>query len=154
MDELKILIAEPFKRRGKARLTPAEFTFALTLELKWLTPEESRQVIDEGLKAGLLREEKDRIVPAFDYRNVVAPAGYKPGVDIDFVCRKTLPERIVALLAGSGISETEAREQIKRKQEYLCDLVTPEVAGLIITKERGLDAGTLIDEVFAQLKKK
>ena len=79
MDELKIVIAEPFKRRGKARLTPAEFTFALTLELKWLTPEESRQVIDEGLKAGLLKEEKDRIVPAFDYRNVIVPAGYKPG---------------------------------------------------------------------------
>ena len=86
MDELKIVISEPFKRRGKARLTPAEFTFALTLELKWLTPEESRQVIDEGLKAGLLKEEKDRIVPAFDYRSVVAPAGFKPGVDI--FCKK------------------------------------------------------------------
>ena len=151
MDELKIVIAEPFKRRGKARLTPAEFTFALTLELKWLTPEESRQVINEGLKAGLLREEKDRIVPAFDYRSVVVPAGYKPGVDI--FCKKTLLERIVALLAGSGNSETEARELIKRKQEYLCDLVTPEVAGLVIAKEQGLDAGPLIDEVFAHLKK-
>jgi hypothetical protein len=152
MDELKIVIAEPFKRRGKARLTPAEFTFALTLELKWLTPEESRQIIDEGLKAGLLREEKDRIVPAFDYRSVVTPAGYKPGVDI--FCKKTLLERIIGLLTGSGMSDAEAGELIKGKQEYLCDLVTPEVAGLIIAKERGLDAGPLIDEVFAQLKKK
>jgi hypothetical protein len=152
MDELKIVIAEPFKRRGKARLTPAEFTFALTLELKWLTPDESRQVIDEGLKAGLLREEKDRIVPAFDYRSVIVPAGYKPGIDI--LRKKTLPERIVGLLAESGMSDMEARELIKCKQEYLCDLVTPEVAGLILAKERGLDAGPLIDEVFAQLKKK
>jgi hypothetical protein len=151
MDELKIVIAEPFKRRGKARLTPAEFTFALTLELKWLTPDESRQVIDEGLKAGLLREEKDRIVPAFDYRNVSVPAGYKPGIDI--FRKKTLLEQIVRLLAESGMSEAEARELIKRKQEYLCDLVTPEVAGLILAKERGLDAGPFIDEVFAQLKK-
>ena len=152
MDELKIVIAEPFKRRGKARLTPAEFTFALTLELKWLTPDESRQVIDEGLKAGLLREDKDRIVPAFDYRSVVAPAGFKPGADI--FCKKALIEQIVGLLAESGMSETDAQELIKRKQEYLCDMVTPEVAGLIIAKERGLDAGPLIDEVFAQLKKK
>ena len=152
MDELKIVIAEPFKRRGKARLTPAEFTFALALELKWLTPDESRQVIDEGLKAGLLREDKDRIVPAFDYRSVVAPAGFKPGADI--FCKKTLLEQIVGLLAESGMSETDAQELIKRKQEYLCDMVTPEVAGLIIAKERGLDAGPLIDEVFAQLKKK
>jgi hypothetical protein len=151
MDELKIVIAEPFKRRGKARLTPAEFTFALTLELKWLTPEESRQVIDEGLKAGLLKEEKGRIVPAFDYRSVVAPAGYKPGVDI--FSKKTLLDRIVGLLAGSGVSEAEAMELIKRKQEYLCDLVTPGVAGLIIAKEKGLDVMPLIYEAFAQLVK-
>jgi hypothetical protein len=152
MDELKIVIAEPFKRRGKARLTQAEFTFALTLELKWLTPEESRQVIDEGLKAGLLLEEKDRIVPAFDYRSVVIPAGYKPGVDI--FCKKTLIERTIGLLTGSGMSDSEAGELIKSKREYLCDLVTPEVAGLIIAKERGLGTVSLIDEVFAQLKKK
>ena len=37
------------------------------------------------------------------------------------------------------MSEAEARELIKSKQEYLCDLVTPEVAGLILAKERGLD---------------
>jgi hypothetical protein len=152
MDELKIVIAEPFKRRGKARLTPAEFTFALTLELKWLTPEESRQVIDEGLKAGLLREEKDRIVPTFDYRSIVAPTGYKPGIDI--LRKRTLLERIIGQLAEAGMSETEAGELIKRKQEHLCDLVEPEVAGLIIAKERGLDSGSLIDEVFVQLKKK
>jgi hypothetical protein len=152
MDELKIVIAEPFKRRGKARLTPAEFTFSLTLELKWLTPDEGRQVIAEGLKAGLLKEEKDRIVPAFDYRSVAAPAGFKPGVDI--FGKKPLQERILGLLAGSGLSDAEARELIKKKQEYLCDLVTPEVAGLIVAKERGLDVSPYIDETFAGLGKK
>jgi hypothetical protein len=65
----------------------------------------------------------------------------------------SITEVIVRLLAESGMSEAEARELIKRKQEYLCDLVTPEVAGLILAKERGLDAGPFIDEVFAQLKK-
>lgn len=152
MDELKIVISEPFKRRGKARLTPAEFTFALTLELKWLTPEESRQVIEEGLKAGLLKEEKDRIVPAFDYRSVVAPAGFKPGVDI--FCKKALLDRIIDLLAGSGMSDAEAQKLIKSKQEYLCDLVTPAVAGLIVARERGLDVSPYIDEAFAELEKK
>jgi hypothetical protein len=150
MDELKIVIAEPFKRRGKARLTPAEFIFALTLELKWLTPEESRTIIDEGLKAGLLKEDKDRIAPTFDYRSIVTPAGYRPGVD----GKKTLLDRIVGLLSGSGYSETQARELIRRKQEYLCDMVTPEVAGLIIAKELGLDMEPYIDEAYVQLVKK
>jgi len=152
MDELKIIIAEPFKRRGKARLTPAEFSFALTLELKWLTPEESRRVIDEGLKAGLLKEEKGRIAPAFDYRSVAAPAGYKP--DVDIFGKKTLLDRIVGLLVASGMSAAEALELIRRKQEHLCDLVTPEAAGLIVAKEQGLDTGDLLDEELAALVKK
>lgn len=152
MDELKIVIAEPFKRRGKARLTPAEFTFALTLELKWLTPEESRALIDEGLKAGLLKEEKGRIAPAFDYRSVVVPSGYRPGAGISV--KKSLLDRIVGLLAASGMSEAEARELIRRKQEDLCDLITPEAAGLIVAKEKGLDAGNLIDEALAALARK
>jgi hypothetical protein len=151
MDELKIVIAEPFRIRGKARLTPAEFTFALTLDLKWLTPEESRKAIDEGVKTGLLREERGKIAPTFDYRSVRAPAGFKPGVDI--FCRKPLLDRIVDLLAGSGLSDAEARDLIKRKQEHLFGCVTPEVAGLIVAKERGLDVKPYIDEAFAELLK-
>jgi hypothetical protein len=147
MDELKIIIAEPFRRRGKARLTAAEFTFALTLELKWLTPEESRQVIAEGLKAGLLKDEKGKIAPAFDYRSVIVPPGFSPGFDL--FKKKSLRERIVDLLAGSGTSDAEARELIRQKQEHLSGLVTPEVAGLIVAKERGLDVLPYVDEAFA-----
>jgi hypothetical protein len=149
MDELKIAIAEPFRRRGKARLTPAEFTFALTLELKWLTPDESRMLIEEGLKAGLLRDEKGKIAPTFDYRSIAVPAGYRPGVDI--FGKKTLLDRIVGLLASTGISEAEALELIRQKQTYLCDLVTPEAAGLILAKEKGLDTGNYIDEALAEI---
>ncbi|MGA9139174.1 MAG: DUF2240 family protein [Methanocella sp.] len=152
MDELKIVIAQPFKIRGKARLAPAEFTFALTLELKWLTPEESRQVIDEGLKAGLLREEKGKIAPAFDYRNVIIPPGFRPGFDI--FKKKSLLERIVDLLTNSGMSEAEAQDLIKHKVVHLIGCVTPEVAGLIVAKERGLDVMPYIDEAFAELVKK
>ena len=152
MDELKAVIAEPFKIRGKARLTPAEFTFTLTLELKWLTPEESRQAIDEGLKAGLLKDEKGKIAPAFDYRNVAVPPGFRPGFDL--FKKKPLLERIIDLLASAGMSDADAHELIRQKQEHLLDCVTPEVAGLVVAKERGLDVTPYIDEAFAEIVKK
>ncbi len=152
MDELKIVIAEPFRRRSKARLTPTEFTMALTLELKWLTPEESRAVIGEGLEAGLLKEEKGKLAPAFDYRSVTVPPGFRPGIDV--LKKKSLLERIVDLLAGSGLSEPDAQTLIEEKQAYLAGYVTPEVAGLIVAKERGLDVKPYIDEAFTQLVKK
>lgn len=151
MDELKVVIAEPFRRRGKARLTPSEFTFALTLELKWLTPEEGRQVIDEGLKAGLLKEEKGKIAPAFDYKSVAVPPGFRPGFDL-FKARPLLG-RIVDLLADSGLGDAGARELVRQKQEHLFDCVMPEVAGLIVAKERGRDVTPYIDEAFAEIVK-
>jgi hypothetical protein len=152
MDELKVVIAEPFRIRGKARLTPAEFTFALTLELKWLTPEESRHVIDEGLKAGLLKDEKGKIAPAFDYRSVAVPHGFRPGFDL--FKKKPLLERVIDLLASAGMSDDDARELIRQKREHLFDCVTPEVAGLIVARERGLDTTPYIDEALAELTKK
>ena len=52
------------------------------------------------------------------------------------------------------MSDAEAQKLIKSKQEYLCDLVTPAVAGLIVARERGLDVSPYIDEAFAELEKK
>jgi membrane fusion protein (multidrug efflux system) len=96
--------------------------------------------------------EKGKIAPAFDYRNVAVPRGFRPGFDL--FKKKSLLERVVDLLAGSSMSEAEAQELIGQKQEHLSGYVTPEVAGLIVGKERGLDVQPYIDEAFAGLVKK
>lgn len=149
MDELKIIIAQPFKVRGKSRLTPTEFSFALTMDLKWLTPDESRQALDEGLKTGLLQEEKGKIAPTFDYRSQAVPDGFKPG--IFFLSKKPLMESIYELLEQSGLDKMTAKSLAEEKQKALNNMVTAEVAGLIIAKERGLDVLPYIDDTMAQL---
>jgi len=152
MDELEIIIAQPFKARAKSRLTPSEFTFALALDLRWLTPEESRQAIDAGLRRGLLREEKGKLTPAFEYRNIAVPPDFKPG--FFFTKAKTLMERILLLLEQAGLDEAGAKAEVEKKVNDLNGLVTPEVAGLIVAKERGLDVAPYLDEAYSQLLKK
>lgn len=148
MDELKATIAQAFKVRGKARLTRAELAFALSLDLKWFSPDESREVVETGLRVGLLKEEDGKITPYFDYRSVDVPPGFSPGADI---FKKPLLERIEILLVNSGIEADAVRGIIEKKQKELCDLVTPEVAGLIIARERDLDISEYIDEAFCQI---
>ncbi|HMK46930.1 MAG TPA: DUF2240 family protein [Methanocella sp.] len=144
-DELRTTIARPFKVRGKSRLTRAEFSFAMSLDLKWFGPDECREVIEAGLRAGLLKEEKGRLTPAFDYKAVNVPTGFRPGPGI---FKKRLMERIEILLVNDGVEASAVHGMIERKRQELCDLVTPEVAGLVIAKERGLEVTALIDEAL------
>ena len=148
MDELKTAIAQAFKVRGKARLTRAELAFALSLDLKWFSPDEGREVVDAGLRAGLLREEESKITPSFDYRATEVPPGFRPGAGI---FKKPLLERIEVLLVNSGVEAGAVRGLIEKKENELCGLVTPEVAGLIVARERGLDVTEYIDEALRQV---
>lgn len=148
MDELKATIAQAFKVRGKARLTRAELAFALSLDLKWFSPDESREVVDEGLQAGLLTEEEGKITPSFDYRTTEVRPGFRPGPEI---FKKPMLERIEILLVNSGVEAEAIGSLVEKKQKELCGLVTQEVAGLIIARERGLDISDYIDEALKQL---
>ncbi len=147
---LMIVSAMPFKLRGKSRLSRAEFAFALSLDLKWFSPEDSKEVIRSAEQAGMLREEGGRLVPTFNVRDVDVPEGFKPGPDI--LMKKSpgsLFDRILDLLLASGISREEAMALIDEKEKAYGELLTREAVGLIIAKERGLDIMTYIDEALA-----
>jgi len=146
-DELRTTIARLFKARGKSRLNRAEFSFALSLDLKWFGPDESKEVIEVGLRSGLLKEENGRLTPTFDYKAVNSPAGFRPGPGI---FKKRLIERIEILLVNDGVEASAVHGMIERKRQELCGLVTQEVAGLVIAKERGLEVTALIDEALLE----
>lgn len=149
MRELKMIVAQPFRIRGKTRLTRTEFIFALSLDLNWFTLEQSKEVLATALKEGLLKPEGDRLIPAFNTKVISVPPDFNPGKELPG--RKSLIVRIIDLISSSGISESEAKQLIDDKVGSLYDLVTPEVAGLIVAKERGLDVDEYIDEAYRQL---
>jgi len=148
---LMIVSAMPFKLRGKSRLSRAEFAFALSLDLKWFSPEESKEVIRSAEQAGMVREEGGRLVPTFNVRDVEVPEGFKPGLDI--LTQKSLEslfERILDLLSTSGLSHESAIALIDEKEKNYGDLLTREAVGLIIARERGLNVMPYIDEALAR----
>jgi hypothetical protein len=148
---LMIVSAMPFKLRGKSRLSRAEFVFVLSLDLKWFSPEDCKEVIKAAEQAGMVREEGGRLVPTFNVRGVELPKGFKPGLDI--LTKKSpgsLFERILDLLSAGGISREEALALIEEKEKAYGILLTREAVGLIIAKERGLNIMPYLDEALAQ----
>ncbi|MGE5403276.1 MAG: DUF2240 family protein [Candidatus Doudnabacteria bacterium] len=148
---LMIVSAMPFKIRGKSRLSRAEFAFALSLDLKWFTPEQCSEVIESAERAGLLREEGGRLVPMFKVKEVHVPKDFKPSMDV--LTQKapvSLFDEIFDLLCTSGLSREGALELIDEKEKKYGGLLTREAVGLVVAKERGLDVSAYVDKAFEE----
>lgn len=152
VNELETTVAKAYKLRGKSRLNRTEFTFALSYELKWFTPEESKEVLDAALKQGLLKEEGGKLVPTFNVKNVEVPTDFKPTTGI--LKGKSLLDRMLDQLATAGIDRETALEMIGKKQKEYGGLMTPETAALIIAKEKKLNVEPYVDETYRQLLEK
>ncbi len=151
MSELEKTVAKAFKLRGKARLSRTEFTFALAYELKWFTPEESKEVLDMALKQGLLKESGGKLSPTFNVKTIEVAEGFKPA---DVLKGKSLLDEILDLLAGAGVDRNAAPDMVEKKRNDYGGLITPETAALIIAKEKNLDVEPYIDEAYRQLLEK
>lgn len=152
MRELKTTVAQPFKIRGKGRLTPSEFVFALNLDLGWFTPEEAKEVLKLAKSAGLLAEKEGRLIPLFSIGVIDVPDGFRPGPEV--LKPKTLMEKVTGLLADRGYNNGEIRALIDSKVERCCGLIYPEVAGLIAAKEKGINIDGLLDETYDEVRRR
>jgi hypothetical protein len=152
LSEIEFAVAKAFKLRGKSRLNRTEFTFALSYELKWFTPEESKEVLEAALSRGLLKEAGGKLTPTFNIKALEIPADFKPGKEILVV--KGFFERILDLLATGGVDRETAMRLIEEKQKAYGGLITAETAGLAVAKEKGIDIGPYVDEAFTGLFEK
>jgi hypothetical protein len=145
-------VARAFQLRGKSRLNRTEFTFALAYDLKWFSPEESKDVLDAALRQGLIKEEGSKLAPAFNVKSVIVPSDFRPGKDV--LSEKSLFDRTLDLLGTAGIDRASALEMVGKKQKEYGGLVTPETAALIIAKEKKLNIEPYVDEAYKQILEK
>jgi len=66
MSELTYTVSMPFKRKGKEQLKDMEFVMALSMDLKWFTPEQAKSVLAEAQRSGLLKRDGELVRPSFD----------------------------------------------------------------------------------------
>lgn len=150
MSELLYTVAQPFRKRGKDVLTVNEFIFALSLDLKWFSPDQARRVLSAAEEAGLLRRDGEKLRPLFN-RSVEVPFGFKPGPDLLLKERDLFDRIIDRIVSISDTGKQDTVALVNQKQGDLHHMVSLEVAALLVAKEKELDIGDLAREAYDEL---
>jgi hypothetical protein len=150
MSELTYTVSMPFKRKGKDSLKDMEFVMALSMDLKWFTPEQAKSVLAEAQRSGLLKREGDLVRPSFDISKIEIPSGFKPQTIA--IEKKTVFESVIErIITKTGIEKRKVISMINKKQEELSKQVVIEVSALLVAIENGVTVDDLIDEEYAAL---
>jgi hypothetical protein len=140
----------PFKRRGKEALKDMEFVMALSMDLKWFTPEQAKSVLAEAHRSGLLKRDGDLVRPSFDISKIEIPSGFKP--ETVAIEKKTVFERVIErIITSTGIDKRKVVSMINKKQEELSKQVVIEVSAILVAIENAVLVDDLIDEEYAAL---
>lgn len=150
MDELSMVVVSPFKKNATSSLSIKDFEFALSFDLKWMSPAQASKVRDQAIISSLLRIDSGMLVLNMDANALEVPVGFKPSADL--FREKGNVEKIMDLLVrDGGISKKEVVSRINVKQDSLSGLVDVEVAALLVAHDMGCDAGELFDEVYQRV---
>jgi hypothetical protein len=144
--EREILVAMPFKKRGKRSLKLSDFIFTLSLDLKWGPPENVRALLREAEAEGMVRIDGETVNASFDDKDVEIPLGFKP------TSEETLLDKGIRLITSqTGLSRKEAIAMANEKQDRLRRLVELDAVVLLVAREMGLGVRALAEEGYQNL---
>jgi len=144
--EKSILVATPFKKRGKKSLKISDFIFALSLDLKWGPPEKVRSLLREAEAEGMVKIEGDMVNSLFDAEAVEVPIGFKPTSE-----EGILDQGIRLITSQTGMSRKEVIAIANEKQDSLKRLVELDAVVLLVAREMGIDVSDLAARAYENL---
>ncbi|MCD6146198.1 MAG: DUF2240 family protein [Methanosarcinales archaeon] len=143
---IRQVVAYIFRKKGKVILI-SEFVFALSLDLKWFSPDQAESILTNAEKQGLVRIIDDMVEPLFDIHSIEIPIDFRP--DQSIFVEKTVFDRVIERLSGVK-SKQEILRQINENQERL-GIVEPDAVALLVARMYGIDIADLIDEAYNRL---
>ncbi len=168
---LEQVVAHVFRKKGKVT-SISEFVFALSLDLKWFSPDQAESVLANAEQRELVRITGEVVEPLFDIHSVEIPIDFRP--DQSIMDRE---ERSIDATAGKGealLEETEEASEertvidqvveqlsgVKSKQEVIrlindaqerLGIVETDAVALLVARTCGIDVSGMIDEVYDRL---
>lgn len=150
MSELTYTVSMPFKRKGKEALKDMEFVMALSMDLKWFTPDQAKSVLAEAQRSGLLKRDGELVRPSFDISRIEIPSGFKP--ETVAIEKKSVFEKVIErIITSTGIEKRKVISMINKKQEGLSKQIVIEVSAILVAIENGVMVDDCIDEEYAVL---
>ncbi|HVO77268.1 MAG TPA: DUF2240 family protein [Methanomassiliicoccales archaeon] len=147
MGDLETCLALLFKRKGKNVLTEKEFVFSASMDFRWLSPKEAQQLLELGVKKGLLESKDGFVKPTFQYKEMEIPVNFHPCKDVlkEGVEQSMFSQILDDIARTTGQKRREIVAKVNKLQERLS--VDVEVAALAIAKDSGVDVSKYVDRV-------
>ena len=139
-------MATPFKKRGKKSLKISDFIFALSLDLKWGSPEKVRALLREAETEGVVTMDGEMVSATFDLEAVDVPLGFKPSTE-----EGILDQGIRLITSQTGMSRKEVIALANEKQDSLKKLVELDAVVLLLAREMGIDVHDLAAKAYDNL---
>jgi len=139
-------VATPFKKRGKKSMKISDFIFALSLDLKWGSPEKVRALLREAEAEGMVRMDGEMVSAEFDLEGVDVPLGFKPSTE-----EGILDQGIRLITSQTGMSRKEVIALANEKQDSLKKLVELDAVVLLLAREMGIDVHDLAIKAYDNL---
>lgn len=159
VSEAETIIAFVFKKNGKKELPSSLFYLTLSMDLNWFTPNDAKKFMQHAIKQKLLIKEDDLLTPTFNIGEIEIPLGFVPS-------KKTIPEEelkekteedvltkiIKKITKETNISSEELLKKVSTIEKE--KNINPEVAALLIGKEKHIELSEFLDEVKEKIFEK
>lgn len=167
-DELTVCAAAYFRSIGKDVTTPDEFVMGTSLELKWMSPSDSKLLLAALVKAGVVVQKDGYVRPASDLGAVDLPLAYRPPKELveslhakSQTSEKKAPAKnnadpadvfptLMSKAVEAGIERRDFIQNCNRIQKRLD--IEIGVAGLIVLRDAGVDVSPYLDAVYDSVR--
>jgi len=154
MDELDMTAAAFFRSKGKNVVTENEFFMGVSMDLRWLQPAETKELISLLINSGVLEKDGEYLRPSFDIRSADVPIGFRPSSDVLRIKRKKIvppaaddPLSVLAAEAGTlGMEKRDFIISLNAIQKQMN--IDIEVAALLLFREKGADIADRCDDAY------
>lgn len=168
-DELTTCAAAFFRSIGKDVTTAEEFVMTASLEMKWMSPSDSKLLLSTLVSEGILVRKDDYVRPSADLGAVDVPLAYRPSQDVmDAIHRK--PEQKGAGAANKDPTDAQpdpfhvlmdrAVESGMERRDFIqsCNKIQKRLnidigaAALIVLRDNGTDIAPYADMVYDSVR--
>lgn len=163
-DELTVCAAAFFRSMGKDVTTNEEFVMTTSLEMKWMSPSDSKLLLATLLREGVLTEKGGFIRPTDDIGAVDVPLAYRPSVDIMEAIRRkpaqSVPTAKKVEQDPFHILMDKAVESGMERRDFIqnCNKIQKRLnidigaAALIVLRDNGADIAPYVDMVYDSIR--
>jgi len=178
MGKMEQTLAFVFHKKGGKPLSRMEMEFMLSMDLRWFTMVQAKQVVENAVKSGYIVEKDGKFLPVFSLESVVIPSLFRP----DFkelesveerplvpeeerplvpeeVSRKEVSQVIPAISLFNRLLEHIMKESGKEKKDIIIRMnelkemdVIPEMRLMVAASELGVDVSGFIDETYGRIR--